>query len=1105
MGGKVSRFLGVPLLALLFVVALAFGAWAATTAQVVLDKSEYTPGDYMVIMVKDSAANTNNATAESVTVTVSASSGDSISYVLKESGDNTGVFFSANATNNELSFNSTWYIDCTSVNCTSSYNSTAANGVIGVYLDTSQACTSHEGDASSSNGTLCVQPGDTITVTYGSVTATAKVDYHSGELSFRPQTVLPGDNETLALILKDADLNKNPTEVECVNGTDDPNYLKIYGKDQTGDEKGTIYPTLCETGKNTGVFAATGNVGSRVSDANGTSWRLNTSALLPGSTIVAEYVDRYAAGGVENKKLSATANYGISGETGELSVDPTAVDVADKATVTLTDANMNANSAKADTLDGTVNAGYLISDNGSDWFKVITWDGSPVKNKQLLVTNGTSVFAVVTDDNGNATNSTFVSYFGDAPDTCNASCTIISDGQPGFVEASPDGEHWVTLKLTETGVNTGTFEGKLSFSWKAVEVSTVDNGTHVTKLSANGTELSVNGTPGKCVVRVFTCDRVFEEFATVYFANGTEIVVEKLDAENAFIDAIGDEKVYVQKIGCDGDNSLGAFYGASYQLRYNDQYNDANEAEVITAGPVTINTYTAEISISPAEQVGFNQQVVVTLTDPDLNTNSTQIDELDNSQNATLPDAGCEEFVPDKRRVIVSTASTFEAVKVGTNACVLTMKETGVDTGVFSNKNDKLTLVSNSTDCNNNKLKVADGDVLYVYYYDSPSAEAAVPVGQVWTMVQGPTVGKSIGTIETNVDEAYALSNYCKQNDCKDGQTIEVTVTDADANVNPNRKDEVDVEVISSSDSSGITVKLKETGLDTGVFKGTFTITSEDTADKIKAIAGDKVRITYEDESTSPATKVTKDIEVKNFDATVTLDKESYTLGSQVKVTVSDPEANRYYNAKDTLTVTVKTDSDPVGVTMTLVETGKDTGVFEKTFTLTEDNSITNVRVKAAVGDTLTVRYVEPVDANGEQAIRTVTATVGEAAPQPVNAAPETALEAKTLADWPFDPAAVVTISGDQKKLVKLVVTMTVPEERRGQTAHLYYLITWADGNTGVVDMGPTTLGDTATFSIIPNAVDLSALSGTFNIYVGIASSADLSDLVFNYYQVVLE
>lgn len=136
----------------------------------------------------------------------------------------------------------------------------------------------------------------------------------------------------------------------------------------------------------------------------------------------------------------------------------------------------------------------------------------------------------------------------------------------------------------------------------------------------------------------------------------------------------------------------------------------------------------------------------------------------------------------------------------------------------------------------------------------------------------------------------------------------------------------------------------------------------------------------------------------------------------------------------------------------------------------------------------------------------TVDVNVTEAAP--CNAAPEAAMEAKALADWPFDPAASITVPADRKGMVKVVATMQVPAERQGQTATLYYYISLADGTPvtpTIESLGEVTLGETVTFNIFPEALDLSDVSGEFYIYVGFASQADFSDLLFNYYSVTLE
>lgn len=78
-----------------------------------------------------------------------------------------------------------------------------------------------------------------------------------------------------------------------------------------------------------------------------------------------------------------------------------------------------------------------------------------------------------------------------------------------------------------------------------------------------------------------------------------------------------------------------------------------------------------------------------------------------------------------------------------------------------------------------------------------------------------------------------------------------ISVIDPEANLEPNTINIVKAKVTSSSDLRGIPVNLKETGPDTGIFKGTFSFTSgssfssEPSTPMLHANSGDKIRVTY--------------------------------------------------------------------------------------------------------------------------------------------------------------------------------------------------------------------------------------------------------------------
>ena len=96
---------------------------------------------------------------------------------------------------------------------------------------------------------------------------------------------------------------------------------------------------------------------------------------------------------------------------------------------------------------------------------------------------------------------------------------------------------------------------------------------------------------------------------------------------------------------------------------------------------------------------------------------------------------------------------------------------------------------------------------------------------------------------------------------------------------------------------------------------------------------------------------------------------------------------------------------------------------------------------------------------------------------------------------------------------------LDIPVELQGKTGNLYAVAYWVEENIlfqitptgpkqisgGIEPLGTEVLAETAEFNILGSAVDLSDLYGILDIYVGCATKADLSDLVYNYYRVIFQ
>ena len=126
------------------------------------------------------------------------------------------------------------------------------------------------------------------------------------------------------------------------------------------------------------------------------------------------------------------------------------------------------------------------------------------------------------------------------------------------------------------------------------------------------------------------------------------------------------------------------------------------------------------------------------------------------------------------------------------------------------------------------------------------------------------------------------------------------------------------------------------------------------------------------------------------------------------KIILSDPDVPNIPSYIDTVKVLVFSDSSREGIVLKLYETGKNTGVFERTFAFSDKRSAPNV-LYASEGDTATARYVDdtlPSDSESDSVDLTATTLLGLTGP-PMERAPIT-------------NARIVDISGNSPSTVVL-------------------------------------------------------------------------------------
>jgi hypothetical protein len=93
----------------------------------------------------------------------------------------------------------------------------------------------------------------------------------------------------------------------------------------------------------------------------------------------------------------------------------------------------------------------------------------------------------------------------------------------------------------------------------------------------------------------------------------------------------------------------------------------------------------------------------------------------------------------------------------------------------------------------------------------------------------------------------------------------------------------------------------------------------------------------------------------------ISFDRSEYSIGNTVTIHIEDETVNLDPLTIDTMNVDIKSDRDPAGITISLVETGNNTSVFTGAFTLDEDSSSSIDRLlRVRSGDTISGSYFVP-------------------------------------------------------------------------------------------------------------------------------------------------
>ncbi|AWH74819.1 hypothetical protein DCS32_11815 [Dokdonia sp. Dokd-P16] len=801
-------------------------------------------------------------------------------------------------------------------------------------------------------------------------------------------TSFPGD--TLDLSVSDADLNENPSVAETVN--------VIVKNDITGESE---VITLTETGPNTGVFTGTVDTIYGVSAGANNDGIINTQV---GDTVTIFYNDQLD----ENGTLTVLTDVDnvLGGITGIVDITDTSIP-GDTLDVVVTDGDLNENPSVAETLDvvvvneetgesevvtlietgpdtgvfaGTVDTVYGVVagvDNDGTFNTqagdsvIVTYDdeldevGSnpgPITDTDLVL-GGVTGEVTITD----------TSIPGDTLDIVvtdnDLNLDITSIDTIDVVVVNDQTGETETITLTESGIDTGVFEGTVDTIFGDM-AGTNDDGTLNTQAGNTVTvtyddeldntgdnpapitdvdnviggvtgEVTITETsiPGDTLEIVVTDNDLNQNTNSVETIEVVVINDETGESEIVTLTETGADTgifegtvdtVFGDIAGTDNDGVFNTQAGDTVTVTYDDELDNlGNDPTAVSDTDTVIGGVTGKVEITETSIPGDTLDIIV--TDNDLNLDITSIDTID---------------------VVVVNDATGETETI-------TLTETGVDTGVFEGTVD----TEYGIDAGANEdgiFNTQAGDTVTVTYDDELDSNGNNPDPITDTdNVLGGVTGV-VDITDTSVP----------------GDTLDISVADNDLNQDIDTIETIEVIVVNDNTGESEIIILTETGADTGVFEGTVEtvsgiIAGTDNDGVFNTQAGDTVTVTYDDvlDVTGSNPTPISDVDTVLGGVTGTVDVTDLSIpGDTLDIVVTDNDLNENPLTIESIEVVVINDITGESETITLTETGIDTGVFTGTVETeygvtagTDNDGIFNTQA----GDTVTVTYDDEFDAIG--------------------------------------------------------------------------------------------------------------------------------------------
>jgi large repetitive protein len=850
------------------------------------------------------------------------------------------------------------------ISAASSGSSLPTSGTSTLFTITFQAVGATSPTSSALTLTLADLNEAAVTASSGSV----KLGGVTGALTLTPDPVKP--SESVLVTLTDADLNTSSSTVQTINVT-------IRSKTSGGSTKETQLVLLTETGVNTAVFSGGFSTTYGTTGVAGGKFE-----VVPTDDLEGEYTDGFDANGDAGTAVTDLIDV-VAGVDGTVSTSPASVSAGNNVTITVTDADQANKTRQVSVSVRRISTSgitiietetYTVFFNGSGVGTVIAPTSSAAGsagNGTLNVQSGDQIIVSYDDPVGST----------GAPVAGVSSITATSgafSGVPSTIEVTD----LILFSLTDSDLGDGTKVSGISHLNVTVrntttgEIETIDmvetspfgTGLYTVKtpdvgdLQGISTVFSDGSSPSPSddgVLGVKPNDIIVIEYSDPLDASGNATTIT---SSNITVDGgttgtvsttpaavnpgdsftitvtdpdltvnhtyIGHIDILVKRNGVEVDNEGNTIGSTGWYVLFE----TSPGSGVFTRSFNTVNSGTPTPGNSAIE-VQAGDQIVVQYHDPAGSGNVPTTSISVTATNGAFNSVPASIAVADVLNISLTDADIADGTRVngaGTLTATVrnttsgeteavTLTENPAGSGTFTSSiNTAFSGAGTSGNNNNGTLGVAVGDVVVIDYIDNLNAAGG---SSTITSSNINITGGGDGTVAT----APASINP--------GQSVSITVQDADLG----NSGTVQV-TLRTSRGESVALTLNATGSGnnfTGSIATTFTSGATTVGAPLDVKAGDSIVADYIDLVTSGGGAVTR----TSSPATAVVGGVTGAIvasadiqsGDGLRIQVTDSDLNVSFTTAETATATVTNNTNGDVETITLTETGINTGIFRAT------------------------------------------------------------------------------------------------------------------------------------------------------------------------------